>query len=92
MYRIKTSHTPITAAFPGDEPSGSSIGGYVPRSEMEKIMGVNSSSSVLVTTRRIFTGLVEETIEDVFTVVHKDHKKVIKTQTRDMGERTLIDS
>lgn len=58
---------------------------------MERLLKDNIKVAVEVTTSRIFTGIVEETIEDQNNgVVHKQKEK-IKTTIRNMLEGALIE-
>lgn len=61
------------------------------RSEVEKLMENNIKIAVEVGTRRVVTGILEETIEDAFTVNYDEQKERVKKPIRTMVEGALID-
>lgn len=79
------------SSVPHEEPSGGPNGDYMKRSDVERLMEDNIRTAVEVTTSRIVTGIVEETIEDAFTVGHDEQNEGIKKPVRNTMEISVIE-
>lgn len=73
----------------GEETSGDPIWNYVKCSEEKKLMENSMRDSIEVALRHIITGIVEETIEDVFTVGHDEQKKGFEKPIRNLAGKSL---
>lgn len=77
--------------LPCKEPSGNPVEDKVTHSELQNLMKDNIKAAVEFVTRCVVTGIVEDTIEDVFRVRSGDQKEGIKTPVRNMLEGASID-
>lgn len=56
------------------------------RSQMKKVMDYNMKTASGIVTRRVATGIVEETVGDSFEVGYDEKKEMIKTPIKNMGK------
>lgn len=75
---------------PCEEQGDGPIKDYITRSEVEDIMEYSIKISVEVATKGIVTAVLDESIGDVFTIVHDELKEGIRTPIRSLVEGTLI--
>lgn len=79
----------METSVPHEEPSDSLQEYYIKRSEVEKVMNDKIKTAVDVTTRRIFTGIVQETNLAYETVESSTETDVTAVRLKESEDRCL---